>query len=89
MRFIPNLAPDVCGPPDPRRGVEALNAWLCSKRRGLKIREFVSAAEIRVALSTQPNLVERLRQNPGPYAQAVAEQDATDCMAAVDALFQT
>lgn len=84
--YSPDLRPDAFGPPDARRGYMAINAWLECEPLALVLRHFTTAADVRAAIHARPEILETLRENPGPYAQHVAEFDAAAAMLEIDLL---
>jgi hypothetical protein len=77
------------GPPDARRGHLCLAAWLHGGAGAHEQRPYTSEADIDAELTRHPELYERLRRNPGPYAQFVAIHNRENTSAAVDHLLRT
>ena len=87
VRYEPDLRPDVEGPPDAWMGLQALLSWLAGEPLALALRYKTTDADVRACLAAYgPSMIEQLRQNPGPYAQYVAEADAKTAMNEIDEL---
>ena len=87
VRYEPGLRQDAeVGPPDAIRGFDCVIEWIRGGHLALALRCTATSADVRAALYAYPELLARLRPNPGPYAQYVAEADAKAAMNEIDEL---
>jgi hypothetical protein len=82
-RFDPDLRADTLGPPDAHRGREAVMAWLEDDPLALAVRTFTTRRDVLQYLHHTPEIVELLREKPGPYSQLIAQIDSESAMRAI------
>ena len=72
---------------NPERGRLCLLRWI-NGLRAFSIRYCTTHSDIVAALDTWPELSEKLRADPGPYAELLAERDAEAVAREVDQLLR-
>ena len=75
------------GPPSLIRGFLSVESWLIGDVFGFAVAHHTSSADICAALFMYPELLESLKENPGPYTHPVAVIASIQARVAIDAVF--
>ena len=86
-KYAGPLALDPVGPPSLLRGFLTVESWLIGDLFGFAVARHTSSADICAALFMYPELLESLKENPGPYTQPIAVIASIQARDAIDALF--